>query len=37
VPARGASVYDSMIDAAGGASALALLSLWRSRRRAPGK
>lgn len=37
VPSRGGSAYDSLIDAAGGASALALLSLWRSRRRSPGK
>ena len=33
VPTRGGSVYDSMIDTAGGALALALVSLWRSRRR----
>ena len=33
VPTRGGSVYDSMIDATGGAVALAFVSLWRSRRR----
>ena len=35
VPTRGSSVYDSMLDTAGGASALALVRLWRSRRRVP--
>jgi len=33
VPTRGSSIYDSMIDATGGALALAFVSLWRSRRR----
>ena len=32
VPARGGSVYDSMIDVAGGAVALASVALWRRRR-----
>lgn len=32
VPARGGSIYDSMIDTAGGASALAFVHLWRTRR-----
>ena len=36
VPTRGGSVYDSMIDTAGGASALAFVSLWRARRRRRG-
>jgi len=36
VPTRGGSVYDSMIDTAGGASALALVSRWRARRRRKG-
>jgi VanZ family protein len=35
VPARGGTVYDSMIDAAGGAAALASVALWRGRRRRP--
>jgi VanZ family protein len=32
VPTRTASIYDSMIDTAGGATALGLLTLWRTRR-----
>ena len=36
VPTRGGSVYDSMIDTAGGACALALVWLWRARRRRRG-
>ncbi|HZB43930.1 MAG TPA: VanZ family protein [Pyrinomonadaceae bacterium] len=37
VPTRGGSVYDSMLDTAGGASALAFVSLWRARRRRSGE
>src|SRR5947209_6961755 len=33
VPTRTASIYDSMIDTAGGATALVALALWRMRRR----
>ena len=33
VPTRGSSVYDSMIDTAGGGLALAFVALWRARRR----
>jgi VanZ family protein len=32
VPTRTASIYDSLIDTAGGATALGLLILWRTRR-----
>jgi len=33
VPTRGSSIYDSMIDTAGGGLALAFVALWRARRR----
>jgi VanZ family protein len=33
VPSRTASIYDSMIDIAGGLTALVLLALWKTRRR----
>ena len=36
VPARTGSPYDSLIDSAGGAFALAVVALWRSRRRRAG-
>lgn len=32
VPSRTASIYDSLLDMAGGATALALLALWRRKR-----
>ena len=32
IPARTGSIWDSMIDSAGGVTALLLLALWRSRR-----
>jgi VanZ family protein len=37
VPAREASIYDSLLDTVGGTTALALIALWRAARNRQGK